>query len=234
MPTSSSQPDSSPPEKNKLKSLWGVMEDSEVPLPEKELTEKKNDHKETSGKGLWDIIESASSVEQNLVEQKEEEVTLSSITSQAQPATPLLDTPSPQRVPGSYEEILLRAEEESKLTLQVQQIMQRHSRKSWYSMGSFIAGTGASLLSLLSLLPEIYWKLPASLGGMIAIILGLLAFDELRRKTFERSQIILPALGLLLGIIAMFAGPLIFIPWGEKERAQEVLKTETKQTKSFE
>ncbi len=198
------------------KGLWGVMGQ-----PKEDVTTNKDDSTaETTepaakkGKGLWGVIESAPSVEEKEVEKKEV-------------APPLEPAPVPPPIqsnhePGSFADILFRAEQDSEVTSQAHQIRQRQSGKSWYGLGSIISGVLACLLSTLSLLPDIYWKIPASFIGLIAVVLGLLAMDELRRRDIPRLKILLPLLGLLFGIFAMFAGPLIFTPWGDKLRATEI------------
>lgn len=85
---------------------------------------------------------------------------------------------------------------------------------------AFWLGTIAVPASALSLLPEIWVRLPANLLGFFALLLGLLAWGEVRRSRGRQRGEVLAAAGSILGTAAMLLGPLLFTPWGERLRLE--------------
>ncbi|MES2792466.1 MAG: DUF1559 domain-containing protein [Planctomycetota bacterium] len=92
-------------------------------------------------------------------------------------------------------------------------------RFSWRSLGksnnallSAILGAVSLPLSLISIYPAIWSRIPASVCGFGGLLLGFLAQGELQRAKQKGQQLVLAYAGMGMGLLAMFSGPLIYSP----------------------
>lgn len=81
-------------------------------------------------------------------------------------------------------------------------------------------GIVAVLISGLALLPEFWLRIPSTLVGFLALMLGLLAHGEIRRSRGRQSGQGLAAAGMIFGAAGMLLGPFVFselgIVWRQK------------------
>ena len=87
-------------------------------------------------------------------------------------------------------------------------------REVWSLLASLVALPLAGLASL----PGVWFKLPATVTGFAGLALGLIAWNSgarRRRMSLERG---LAAGGIVLGLVAMFLGPLVFSGLGRRAR----------------
>jgi hypothetical protein len=78
-----------------------------------------------------------------------------------------------------------------------------------------LAGVLALPLAGLAYYPEFTWKLPASAMGFGALAVGFLAWNEIGRSRGRRTGRLFAIIGMLLGIVGMFLGPLVVTPLGQ-------------------
>lgn len=93
--------------------------------------------------------------------------------------------------------------------------------------GSVVAGVLSVLLCGLCLLPSMIAKFPATLVGGYALLLGYQTLGSNRRLKESAPQILAPV-GLLLGLVGIFAGPAYLNELGESWRnrsAKEVIES---------
>lgn len=79
---------------------------------------------------------------------------------------------------------------------------------------ALIAGIVAVPASALSLLPEIWLRLIGTGLGFVALMVGLLAFTEIRRSRGRQKGQTIAGTGIALGTLAMLLGPFLFTPLG--------------------
>ena len=84
--------------------------------------------------------------------------------------------------------------------------------RSQTALWSFILGTVSLPISLIAIYPAIWSRVPASLSGFAALLLGFLAQGELARAGRKGRELIMANAGMLAGLLAMFSGPLIYAP----------------------
>ena len=93
--------------------------------------------------------------------------------------------------------------------------------------GSVVAGVLSVLLCGLCLLPAMLAKFPATLVGSYALLLGYQTLGSNRRLKESAPQMLAPV-GLLLGLVGIFAGPAYLNELGESWRnrsAKEVIES---------
>lgn len=91
-------------------------------------------------------------------------------------------------------------------------------RRSIQAVFSLLAGLLAVPLAGLAYFPEFTWKLPASALGFGALAAGFLAWNEIGRSRGRRTGRLFAIIGMLLGIVGMFLGPLVVTPLGQDMR----------------
>lgn len=87
--------------------------------------------------------------------------------------------------------------------------------------GSYVAlglGAAALLLSTMSLMASAWARYPATLVGVVALVLGYQALGECKRSKRASIARLLPTLAMLLGVLGMFAGPLFLNQLGAQFR----------------
>jgi hypothetical protein len=87
--------------------------------------------------------------------------------------------------------------------------------------GSVVAGVVSVLLCGLCLLPSMVAKFPATIVGGYALLLGYQTLGSNRRLKESAPQILAPV-GLLLGLVGIFAGPAYLNELGESWRNRSV------------
>jgi hypothetical protein len=91
--------------------------------------------------------------------------------------------------------------------------------------GSYVAlavGASALLLSVLSLLPYSWGRYPATPVGLFALVLGYQALGECQRFKRPAGIRVLPMLGMTLGVLGMFAGPMFLNGLGAEMRKNAI------------
>jgi len=83
-------------------------------------------------------------------------------------------------------------------------------------------GVLAVMCALLTLLPTFWSKVPATLAGLAALVLGYPVVVEPKRRSGELRPRALAALGLCFGLVGLFAGPLALNRIGQTWREQSV------------
>lgn len=84
--------------------------------------------------------------------------------------------------------------------------------RSRTALWSVILGVLSLPISLIAIYPAIWSRIPASVFGFGALLLGFLAQGELQRGGHKGKELILAYLGMAAGLLAMFSGPLIYSP----------------------
>lgn len=77
----------------------------------------------------------------------------------------------------------------------------------------------AALVSGLSYRPEWWWRFPALVIGLIAVVLGFMASSDVRRSRGRLKGGWIAQASVLLGAFGMFLAPIVFAGWGERSRA---------------
>jgi len=91
-------------------------------------------------------------------------------------------------------------------------------QRSRGAVRSAILGGVAVLASGLALLPEVYAKIPGTLVGFLALMVGLLALGEIRRSRGRQTGRNWAGAGIALGVLGMLLGPFVFSPLGGELR----------------
>ncbi|MDB5338256.1 MAG: hypothetical protein JWN70_3875 [Planctomycetaceae bacterium] len=84
--------------------------------------------------------------------------------------------------------------------------------RSRTALWSVILGALSLPISLIAIYPAIWSRIPASVFGFGALLLGFLAQGELQRAGHRGRELILAYVGMAAGLLAMFSGPLIYSP----------------------
>lgn len=84
--------------------------------------------------------------------------------------------------------------------------------RSRTALWSVILGALSLPISLIAIYPAIWSRIPASIIGFAALLLGFLALGELQRSGHKGRELILAYAGMAAGLLAMFSGPLIYAP----------------------
>lgn len=80
------------------------------------------------------------------------------------------------------------------------------------ALWSLILGGLSLPVSLIAILPGFLTRVPPSLLGFSALIIGFTAIGEIQRLSGKRHGITHAVLGIVLGLAGMFAGPLVYSP----------------------
>ena len=84
--------------------------------------------------------------------------------------------------------------------------------RSKTALWSVILGVLSLPISLIAIYPAFWSRIPASVIGFGALLLGFLAQGELTRSGSKGRQFVLAYVGMAAGLLGMFAGPLIYSP----------------------
>ena len=125
----------------------------------------------------------------------------------------------PRVVPLREPEPLIRTAVETPAQEKLASLTKKTGR-SRGAMWSFLVGLFAIPLTLLAMRPEIWTRIPAALVGFGALVLGLISFNEIQHSRGRQTGKGLSMLGMVLGTIAMFLGPLVIAPWSENQKTQ--------------
>lgn len=83
-----------------------------------------------------------------------------------------------------------------------------------------LLGIAALPTSLLSLFPQFWMRIPTTILGFSALLIGYLAIGDIRRARGKLSGQSLAYIGMLAGTVAMFLGPLLVTRYGEEFRRE--------------
>jgi hypothetical protein len=118
--------------------------------------------------------------------------------------------PVPRTQPASF--VVARVETPAQAKISHLAVKTGRSRGA---MISFLVGLFAIPMTLLAMRPEFWTRIPATCLGFGALVLGLISFNEVGRSRGQQKGSRLAMLGMILGTIAMFLGPLVIAPWSE-------------------
>jgi len=91
-------------------------------------------------------------------------------------------------------------------------------RRSFQVVLCLLAGLTSVPLAGLAYYPQFAWKLPATAIGFGSLAVGLLAWNEIGRSRGRRTGRPFAAIGMLLGTVGMFLGPMVITPLGQNMR----------------
>lgn len=80
------------------------------------------------------------------------------------------------------------------------------------ALWSTLLGALSLPISLVAIYPAIWTRIPSSVVGFAALMLGFLSLNEIQRSKGRRRGTVLAWLGMAMGAYGMFAGPLIYAP----------------------
>lgn len=110
------------------------------------------------------------------------------------------------------------------------------AKKKEPSRGAFwsvVVGALALPMTLFAAMPEIWARFPATVLGLGALVLGVMAYSEIQRSKGRRSGAGLAMTGMALGTVAMFLGPLAVAPWSQRQSAAGTRATTERHLKSI-
>ncbi len=116
----------------------------------------------------------------------------------------------PQTQPGPIIQAVVETPAQEKLAS-----LTKKTGRSRGAMWSFLVGLLALPMTLWAMQPEIWTRIPAALVGFGALVVGLLAFNEIQHSRGQQTGKGLAILGMLFGTVSMFLGPLVIAPWSE-------------------
>ncbi len=90
--------------------------------------------------------------------------------------------------------------------------------RSNMAFAASLVGLFAVPLAALALLPDAWLRLPATIAGFTALMLGLLGWQEVRGSRGRRTGSEFATAGMVLGVLAMFLGPIVFARVGQGYR----------------
>lgn len=96
--------------------------------------------------------------------------------------------------------------------------LRRSPRRIRQSSIALLCGVASIPLSALSIRPEVWMSIPASGTGFIAIILGYMALTGCRLRDLSTFTKTASQVGMLLGTLGIFLGPLVFARVGRELR----------------
>lgn len=94
------------------------------------------------------------------------------------------------------------------------------AKKTGLSRGAMLSlavGLLAMPLTLLAAKPEIWTRIPATVVGFGALVMGLISFNEIQRSRGSRTGKAFAIAGMVLGTVAMFLGPMVIAPWSQNQ-----------------
>lgn len=101
------------------------------------------------------------------------------------------------------------------------------------AMLSLIVGVLALPMTLFAAWPEIWTRIPATVLGLGALVLGLISYNEIGRSRGRQSGAGLAMTAMILGTIAMFLGPLVVAPWSERQSTAGAQRTTVRHLESL-
>lgn len=194
------------PPADKPRGLWSVMKDPKTV----EATEEQGDADPATStdqpKGLWSLMKSGEADDDatdDIVDDPSEDEELE--------VAPLEDLAADER----------RVVEETQVAATVLAAEAKPEPvRSRGAMKALLLGLVALPASALSLLPELWLRIPANLLGFLALMVGLLAVGEIRRSRGRQSGRKLAIGGITCGVLALMLGPFVFTQLGERWREQ--------------
>lgn len=131
----------------------------------------------------------------------------------------LADTPSRPRIRGIPSPLLQRPSEDlsDEVVPAIPVVVRPRFAfgkvgRSRTALWSVVLGALSLPISLIAIYPAIWSRIPASIIGFAALLLGFLALGELQRSGHKGRELILAYAGMAAGLLAMFSGPLIYAP----------------------
>ena len=216
-------------------------EDAAEP-PEREKVEPETEETEetsTSGKGLWAMMGVAPPPAESPAEDALEEIEEIDEDESAPPPAWFQAKAEPIDEDSEWEEIVDETPPEDEAALEPavrrriavpfvvaheespaqakREAIQVQIGRSRGAILSLLVGLFAIPLTLLAARPEVWTRIPATVLGFGAMVLGLISFNEIQRSRGRQTGTRFAMAGMVLGTIAMFLGPLVVAPWSVKQ-----------------
>lgn len=83
---------------------------------------------------------------------------------------------------------------------------------------AFVFAVLTALVAVTGLRPEWWWRGPAMVTGVVAMLLGFAAAGDVRRSRGQLKGMRLARASVLIGALGMFLAPLVFARLGERQR----------------
>ncbi|MFN0196211.1 MAG: DUF1559 domain-containing protein [Planctomycetaceae bacterium] len=93
-------------------------------------------------------------------------------------------------------------------------------RMTWMTGGIGLSGLLASTFSYL----ESFWfRIPATIMGLVAMVIGLIVLSGAGRANKDKTMQWIAGSGMACGLLGMFLGPLVFSGWGMQARREAAI-----------
>lgn len=216
------------------KGLWGLMKGpTPETVPEEQTTEEESATEsptETASdeaeapKGLWSLMGARKPADE-VAEPDDSEA-----KTEAEPELlDAADAPDETAIPDDEQlEVApleeLAAEEEREVAeakeaaAAARPVEKPPAVRSGGAMKAMLLGLVALPMSALSLLPELWLRIPANLLGFLALMIGLLAVGEIKRSRGRQSGRRMAITGITCGVLSLMLGPFVFTQLGEHWR----------------
>jgi hypothetical protein len=194
----------------KPRGLWSVIAHSSEPIEADDpIAGDADDSPASPPQGLFAIMRRAESSDETVIESGEQPATDSSI------AAEVPDLPTVADVDNEPAQSFAL---DAKPGAATGSVTQSHAKRMRQSSVTLLCGVASVLLSALSLRPEIWMGFPASGLGFCAIILGYLTLTGCRLRDLPAYTRTASQLGMLLGTLGLFLGPVVFAGIGRELR----------------
>ena len=212
------------------KGLWGLMKGpspetvpEEQPPPDESATEPTSEpasDKAEAPKGLWSLMGSRKPADEEAEPDESEAKTEPLDTADeghdseesAEPDDEQLEVAPLEELAAEEEREVAVAKEAAVAARPVEKPAAVRSRGAMHAL---LLGLVAVPMSALSLLPELWLRIPANLLGFLALMIGLLAVGEIKRSRGRQSGRRLAITGIVCGVLSLMLGPFVFTQMGE-------------------
>lgn len=211
------------------KGLWGLMKGPSPETVPEEQTPSEPPVQETAPKpageasrGLWSLMGSGKpAVEEPEVAEATAEPELEPLEAadevddseeSAEPDNEQLEVAPLEELAAEEEREVAEAKEAAAAARPVEKPPAVRSRGAMHAL---LLGLVALPMSALSLLPELWLRIPANLLGFLALMIGLLAVGEIKRSRGRQSGRRLAMTGIACGVLSLMLGPFVFTQLGE-------------------
>lgn len=217
------------PAEGSPKGLWAVMPRSEPtetepmksePEPSAETSTADSPDESAPPKGLWALMKPRDVA----VESNESEIESARVEDAHASTTAVVESNEDELATDAPEESLEDAASESPVTAEPPPASPRPAepkREAVTSSGAkkaLLLGLIALPASALSLLPELWLRIPANLLGFLALLVGIAAVGEVRRSRGRLKGRNLAIAGIACGVLSLLLGPFVFTQLGESWR----------------
>lgn len=185
----------------------------ETTAPEPPITSEPLEHR-PARKGLWGVMRTAPSAKNQVPDTERPPLPADSAPEHTRPAS---SEPSAEVVVAAVPhvtsdpalEALFQATAQASLATAsdtAARVRARHSRRAIWSCA---LGVASLPIALLALIDTVWSRLPAPLIGFVAILMGLVASQEIQRSAGRVAGRKYAKYGIIAGIVGSFLGPVV-------------------------